>query len=297
MAEFEHDTRVEGERGRYRAMISPDWEVWGPNGGYVAAIVLRAAAAEARIRRPVAFAGHYLSVARFAPVDLAVEVAHRGRSSESIRVSMTQAGKPIVEAIVRTAIEAPGLSHDEAELSDVPGPDGLQSADEIRAGSPTYPFWHNLESRPLDPDLWKDGRPSRAAAVRQWYRFRPIARFDEPFLDAARALVLIDTLVWAASCQRHVDPAFMAPNLDVVAWFHRTRHASEWLLGDAVAPIAEGGLVGGNVRIWSEDRRLLASGGAQLLCLPGAPPEPRAVRQAATDLKAECESPGARTRS
>ena len=103
MGDLDHDTRVQGADGRYRAIISPDWEVWGPNGGYVAAIALRAAGAEARIARPVAFAGHYLAVARFAPVDIAVVVAHRGRRSESIRVAMTQAGKPILEAIVFNA--------------------------------------------------------------------------------------------------------------------------------------------------------------------------------------------------
>ena len=43
MGDFEADTRLEGENGRYRASISRDWEIWGPNGGYVAAIALRAA--------------------------------------------------------------------------------------------------------------------------------------------------------------------------------------------------------------------------------------------------------------
>jgi acyl-CoA thioesterase-2 len=278
MASLDLDTRVEGANGRYRAVVSPAWEVWGPNGGYVAAIALRAAGAEARIRRPVAFAGHYLAVARFAPVDLEVTTVHGGRRSESIRVSMTQERKPVLEAIVRTAAALPGLAHDEATSPDVPGPEGLRSAEEIHAGSPTYPFWLNVEGRPLDPDLWKDGRPPRAAAVRQWYRLRPIAIFDDPFLEAARSLLLIDTLVWPAACQRHVQPDFMAPNLDVVAWFHRLDHGSEWLLGDAVAPIAEGGLIGGSVRMWSADRRLVASGGAQLLCLPGSPPEPHTPR-------------------
>jgi acyl-CoA thioesterase-2 len=280
MASLDLDTRVEGSDGRYRAAISPEWEVWGPNGGYVAAIALRAAAAEARIPRPASFAAHYLAVARFAPVDLAVTVVHRGRRSESIRVSMTQDGKPILEAMVRTAAELPGLAHDESVAPDVPGPDGLRSVDEINAGKPTYPFWLNVEGRPPDPDLWAEGRPSRPAAVRQWYRFRPVAVFADPFVDAARALVLIDTLIWPAACQRHVQPAFMAPNLDVVAWFHRPAEDAEWLLGDATAPIAAGGLIGGTVRIWTADGRLMATGGAQLLCLSATPPEPRLMRPA-----------------
>src|SRR2546425_11408691 len=129
MASLDLDTRVSGAAGRYRAVISSNWEVWGPNGGYVAAIALRAAGVEARTPRPVAFAGHYLSVARFAPVDLEVTAVHRGRRSESLRVSMTQERRPILEAIVRTAAELPGLAHDETEPPDVPGPEGLRSSD------------------------------------------------------------------------------------------------------------------------------------------------------------------------
>ncbi len=46
MGDFEIDTRVEGEKGRYKATLSRAWELWGPSGGYVAAIALRAAAKE-----------------------------------------------------------------------------------------------------------------------------------------------------------------------------------------------------------------------------------------------------------
>src|SRR5437899_10133044 len=278
MRSLDLDTRVSGAAGRYRAVISSDWDVWGPNGGYVAAIALRAAGAEARIPRPVAFAAHYLSVARFAPVDLEVTAVHRGRRSESLRVSMTQEGKPVLEAIVRTAAELPGLAHDETEPPEVPGPEGLSNMDELHAGQPTYRFWQNLEGRPVAPGLWQGGRPVRSPVIRQWYRYWPVARFEDPFVNAARALVLIDTLVWPAACQRHLAPEFTAPNLDIVAWFHRPAHDSEWLLADAIAPIAESGLIGGTVRLWSVDRRLVATGGAPLLCAPGPGPEPRPPR-------------------
>jgi len=266
MGDLDRDTRLEGGDGRYRATLSPAWEVWGPNGGYLAAIALRAAGAEARLARPASFAAHYLSVARFAPVDLEVTVVHRGRRAESVRVAMRQDGRPVLEATVRTAAELPGLEHDVARAPDVPGPDGLRNARQLY-GPARYAFWQNLEGRPVNPEAWSDGRPAREPVSREWYRFQPLARFADPFLDAARALVLIDTLVWPASCQRHVAPAFVAPNLDVVAWFHRPID-DEWLLGDASTPIADGGLIGGTVRIWDAARRLVASGGAQLLCVP-----------------------------
>ena len=37
-ADLEQATRVEGEDGRYVAQLSDAWEIWGPNGGYLAAI-------------------------------------------------------------------------------------------------------------------------------------------------------------------------------------------------------------------------------------------------------------------
>src|SRR2546426_446040 len=191
MPSLDLDTRVSGAEGRYRAVISSDWEVWGPNGGYVAAIALRAAGADARLPRPVAFAGQ------------------------------------------------------------------------------------NLEGRPVDPGLWQEGRPVRSPVIRQWYRYRPVARFDDPFVNAARALVLIDTLVWPAACQRHLAPDFTAPNLDIVAWFHRPAHDSEWLLADAIAPIAESGLIGGEGPPLRRDHPLLGAAGAALLLVPAAAPHPR----------------------
>ena len=48
VGDFEVDTRLEGGDGRYRALVSKDWEIWGPNGGYMAALALRAAGREAR---------------------------------------------------------------------------------------------------------------------------------------------------------------------------------------------------------------------------------------------------------
>ena len=52
MGDFALDTAVSGEDGRYTATLSHDWEIWGPNGGYVAAIALRAAGAHSRFDRP-----------------------------------------------------------------------------------------------------------------------------------------------------------------------------------------------------------------------------------------------------
>ena len=51
------DTALEGGDGRYRAHLSPDWAIWGPNGGYLAVVALRAAGREAQVQRPASFPG------------------------------------------------------------------------------------------------------------------------------------------------------------------------------------------------------------------------------------------------
>jgi hypothetical protein len=46
MGDLERDTRLAGGEGRYTATLSRDWEIWGPNGGYLASLALRAAGAQ-----------------------------------------------------------------------------------------------------------------------------------------------------------------------------------------------------------------------------------------------------------
>ncbi len=281
MGDFELDTRVAGDAGRYRATLSEDWRIWGPNGGYLAAIALRAVGRDAAIPRPASFHGHFLAVGGFADVELEVEAIRKGRRSESFRVRMLQDGKPLLEGLVRTAAEVPGLEHDAAPMPDVPPPDGLRNVEELRRDFaledlPRHRFWDNLEGRPLDPERFRTPPRPRPPVWREWYRFRPRATFDDPWLDAARSLLLIDTMTWPAAVQPHgAEPGYTAPNLDVTAWFHRSAPREEWLLADHASPVAEAGLMGTTARIWAANGALLATGGAQLFCVPAVPPTVR----------------------
>jgi acyl-CoA thioesterase-2 len=273
VGDFSIDTAVEGENGRYVAHLSQDWEIWGPNGGYTAAIALRAAGAATTLRRPASFACHYLSLAEFDAVDLTVTTLRAAKRAASLRVSMTQRERLILEAQVWAVDDGlQGLQHDEMRMPDVPPPHELKSIDELIAPEDRvqrYPFWNNLDARPIKNWVpWLRRKPS-PPVWREWYRFRPRATFDDPFTDAARSLLLIDTMSWPAACQPYVpEPGYVAPSLDVSVQFHGAAPDAEWLLCDASAPIAQHGLIGGQARIWSPDGDLLASGGGQLLCRP-----------------------------
>ncbi len=106
------DTEVTGGDGHYRARLSGDWELWGPCGGYIAAVLLRAAGAHTPLRRPATIACHFLGVAAFDDVDLEVTTLRATRRTESVRVSMRQGDAPVAEAIVWCVARRPRRSRD-----------------------------------------------------------------------------------------------------------------------------------------------------------------------------------------
>lgn len=277
MGDLSVDTAVQqvGE-GHYRATLSPDWEIWGPMGGYVAACALRAIGATAPDLTPATFSCHYLSVGKWGEVDLRVEPRKVGRGARSYRVEMTQADRPVLDGMIWATAPGEGLEHDEAVAPDVPGPDHLPSFGDLMPGSwPPYPFWNNVESRPIDLDpTWPPTGPGPALA-RQWMRFLPTATFDDVWADAARCVILIDLPSWPSVQNRHAwrQAPFIAPTLDLNIAFHRSAAGHDWLLCDGAAPVSTCGLFGWTSKVWSPDGQLHASGGGQCKYrkLEGAP--------------------------
>ncbi|HVX21471.1 MAG TPA: thioesterase family protein [Acidimicrobiales bacterium] len=255
--------------GRFTATLSPEWEIWGPMGGYVAAVALRAAGAASPFRRPATFACHYLAVARFEPVDLVVTVQRAARTALSQRVVMTQGDRTVLTAEVWSVGPVDGLEHHVAEPPDVPGPDGLASMAELQPDDwPWFPFWNNLDYRPVAArEQWPPPGPL-PARWQAWLRFRPTATFVDPWVDAARAVVLLDVVGWPSAHQHHAwaDPPYIAPSLDLSVAFHEPAADADWLLADGHSPVAGDGLVGWNGRLWSPRRRLVATAGGQALC-------------------------------
>jgi acyl-CoA thioesterase II len=270
MGDLANDTEVRpsGE-GSYEATLSADWEIWGPMGGYVAACALRAAGASTEQARPAAFSCHYLGVADFGRVELRVEARRSGRTAASQRVEVTQGGRPILDAMVWSVGDVAGLEHDETSPPPVPDPDELPEISELlpEDAAPPFPFWNNLEAKPLafEPQWPPDG--PRPARWQEWLRFTPTATFEDPWADAARCVILVDLPSWPSAHRPHAwkQPPFTAPTLDLNVAFHRPTSGRDWLLCDGAAPLSTGGLFGWHARVWSTGGRLHASGGGQCL--------------------------------
>jgi acyl-CoA thioesterase II len=154
VGDIERQTAVEDRGdGRFVATVHADWEIWGPCGGYVAALALRAAGAASHLARPASFFCHYLSVASFAPVDLVVTPLRSGRTVLAQRVAMSQEGRPVLDAMIWSVGEVEGLEHEDVDPPEVPDPDALPTWAELGRGEdrPTMPFWDNFDQRPVEP--------------------------------------------------------------------------------------------------------------------------------------------------
>jgi len=265
-----HTTLEARSEGRFLATLDRAFEIWGPNGGYLSAIALRAAGHMAPDgHRPASITVQYPARADFGPAEVEVERL-KGGSAALLAVTMRQGDRRFLTAQVWTTDRSQGPEHQSIVMPDVPAPEDLPSLQEraASAGRTPNPFWAGFDARPTD---WTEGRNPAGPQTRQWFRYRDFPSDADPYLDAGRALLLIDTLVWPAHNRGLDAPArYLAPSLDVAAWFHQPA-ASEWLLLDVAAERAAGGLIHGTARVWSRDGRLVASGASGLAVLPPRP--------------------------
>jgi acyl-CoA thioesterase len=253
------------------AQVHERWDIWGPTGGYLAAIALRAAGLRAGAgERPAGISCQYLRRGRFGEARLEVEALKAGRSASCFAVTMIQGGERTLTAQIWTTNALPGVGpcYREIDMPDVAMPEALEPP---RADPGGFAFWNNFDLRFASPERPGLGNPAGARTER-WIRFHGFQAGADPFLGEARALLLIDTLLWPAHwAQRAERMDYVGPSLDVSVWFHEPCAAEEWLLAEATAPVARDGLVYGEGRVWTRDGRLAASGASNMLVMPVRP--------------------------
>jgi len=272
MNDFEEATAVERiDEGAFQAQVHKEWRLWGPAGGYVSSLALRAAGMTSRFNRPASIAVQYISMAQFEPVDICVKSVRGGKRTEALQVVMSQEERLILSAQVWMVGQGDGMVHDHTRMPDVPGPEKLKNRNTLTQGqSGDKGFFINMEQRPVGWIPYEDRIPSEPVE-RNWFRFRPKSRSLDPLVDAARCLVLIDTFSWLATYGPHPTPGaspWIAPNLDLYVRFHADTTAHDWLFSEMRADIAEDGLIGSEGTVWTPDGKLAAAGSSQLFCQP-----------------------------
>lgn len=295
MADFAAATTVEGGDGRYRARLDADWFAWGPFGGYLAALAMRAVGAAARLPWPASFSGLFLNVGEVGAVEIEVRVLKGGKRAEALRATIIQGERALFEASV-WMVDAgmQGLTHDHARMPVVAPPERTQSYRELAEDyDEWFPFWRHIEGRPMQ---WyePDSRPPPDPAWQAWLRLNEPPVPDGPAMRAAAAVMWLDFPGWNAAAQAHPWPTtHIAPTLDLTVQLQAALYESAappvWVLAEGVCPTGAGGLLGATSKLWAPDGKLLAASTTQMICRPNpeyerqlAEMQERAQRRAST---------------
>jgi hypothetical protein len=163
--------------GRYQAQLDPQWSIGGkPNGGYLLAILARAAvdAAGPSHPHPTAVSAHYLSAPPAGPAQVLVERLRIGRSAAQLRASLHAGGRHCVEALITCGpLPAAGTPRwSGVPLAQLPAEDDCMP---LTGDDPRFPVsLLTVVSERLDPacaGFIADRGGSGRGEMRGWVRF------------------------------------------------------------------------------------------------------------------------------
>jgi acyl-coenzyme A thioesterase PaaI-like protein len=170
--------------GIFDADLSGEWTIAGkPSGGYLLALLGRAASSLTDSGHVIAASAHYLRSPDPGRVKIEGELLRRGRSVSQVRMRMSQGDRPCVEALMSTSVLDPST----AIRWDGGVPDFQRVAfdDCIRAKPVTpdgfaVPILNQVDLR-LDPEssaITNGGGPSGRGQLRGWLKLPGEESFD-----------------------------------------------------------------------------------------------------------------------
>jgi acyl-CoA thioesterase len=249
--------------GRYRGRMDTGWWiVRGPNGGYVAAMILRAILTELddATRPPRSLTIHYLRPPTEGDVDILVTTERVGRTLTTLAARMVQAGRQMAIALCACATPQEGLTFNDATMPVVPGPGEL---DPLPAAPTDIPMRSRYEQR------WAIGSPPGEATsddpaeVGGWIRLAE----DDP-VDHVVVAALTDAWM-PAIFNRMIGPSAV-PTIDLTVHFREQPPLQPgWSLVRFHTRHASGGYLEESGEIWGADGRLLAESRQLAVFLPG----------------------------
>lgn len=254
-AAFTRDTAVTAAgTGRYDAVCAGDWSApTGPNGGYLAAVVLRAMLAElddpARDARALNL--HYLRAPQPGPARVDVTVERSGRSMSTLTARLEQADRTCVLAI--GAFGAPFAAA--ADYADPPPEVLPPHALKATRDDPRFPpISRRLEVRRAIGGPAFGGAPEADSGG--WLRLREPVPVDAPLLA-----LMVDA--WLPAVFAYLTEPAMAPTVELTIHFRapataRALPADTQLLARFRSLTAADGYAEEDGWVWAPDGTLLA---------------------------------------
>jgi acyl-CoA thioesterase len=262
LSKFARDTSVDTVRpGRYAGNMDPDWWiVRGPNGGYVAALVLRAIVAEIGdpARTPRSLTVHYTRPPKAGPVEVGVHIERAGRTLSTVSARLTQDDRLLAVALAALAEDRDG-----PDFSDLRAPtvDPAERLGPAPPGPADIPFRRQFETR------WALGNPPPGETppgdwIGGWIRLA-----DPEPVDHVVVAALTDA--WAPSVFSRLGVRTTAPTIDLTVHFREPPpEQAEWCLVRFRSAHSGHGYVEEDGEVWSADGRLLAQSRQLAVLLP-----------------------------
>ena len=249
---FDRGVRLTPGAAGLEGSFDKDWWVdRGPNGGFLAAVILHAAqhAVDDTTRHVCSLAVQYIDRPTEGRFSVAPRVERIGRSMTAVTVRLHQDERLLATAQVTFATERSGLEFSEDPMPDVTPPEDIP---ELKVpGDVVPPFSLNFDYR------WAIGSFPFSGAAESltggWIRPK-VPRLVDPLLVATYADA------WPPAIFSRLTGPLGVPTVDLTVHF-RTRldaPTDDWCLVRFRAGTASGGFVEEDGAIWSRDGKLLA---------------------------------------
>jgi Thioesterase-like superfamily len=242
--------------GRFAAEVDPEWGIaTKPNGGYLLAMLARAATSTGPHPHAIAASAHYLHSPKPGPVQIETELLRAGRSASQLRARLEQDGQPCVEALVTAAQFGP----DSAPSWDRGLPDRSRSRyEDCPPLIPRLPngvrvsIMEQIEVR-LDPDSagFAAGQPSGRGELRGW-----LALPGGEAFDPASLLFAVDAFPPATF---DIEFSGWVPTLELTGYV-RALPAPGPVRVLHRAQLIDAGRVDESCFVWDQTGRLVAQG-------------------------------------
>ena len=256
---FDRDTAVtQLGPGRYQGRIDTGWWIInGPNGGYIAAILLRALLAEVAdpLRAPRSLTTHYLRPPAEGPIEIHTVTERSGRSLTTVSARMFQGDKLMAIALGAFALARKGFEFVDRVMPALPPPEATVR---IRDASPnTVELQRRYDSRLGLGEPFGSG--GKQALVGGWIRM------EEPRLvDALAVAAFTDSFPPAVFTRAGpADSIGPVPTIDLTIHFRTTLPLPNAGPADRCAVVftstaAREGFIEEDSEVWSESGVLLA---------------------------------------
>jgi acyl-coenzyme A thioesterase PaaI-like protein len=241
--------------GRYRADLHEafgfETKPGGPlvlNGGYLMAVLMRAAVAESSHAHPVSTSVSFLRPGVPGPAEVVVEPRREGRTASMARASLLQNGEPLLDALVTTGT----LDPDEKPvyLGEPPAP--MPPPEECPPrGKPAKKGFPSSVDMRFDPAVmgWLDGSPTGRPEMRSHVR---LADGDDP--DPYVVALAIDSLIPVVT---NAGFPGWSPTVELT-WHLRALPAPGWLSVYGTGRMVSQGWSDEDVEVWDSAGNLVA---------------------------------------